>query len=113
MWGVGWQKFCSPELVSLAQHRRTLQNPKQVFVRVKFVLLNAAANDPFGDDKTTGTEVLVYSTFGAAVPYAANICAAIAALGFSNRGVKERPELYVLKHTGTCSAGGVLFRRRC
>ena len=37
--GVGWQKFFSPELVSLAQHWRTLQNPKQVSVRVKFVLL--------------------------------------------------------------------------
>ena len=37
LWGVGWQKFFSPEFVSLAQHRRTLQNPKKVFVRVKFV----------------------------------------------------------------------------
>ena len=47
----------------------------------------------------TGTEVLVYSASSAAAPYAANICAAIAALGFRNRGVKERPGLYVLKHT--------------
>ena len=39
LWGVGWQKFFSPKFVSLAQHRRTLQNPKQVSVRVKFVLL--------------------------------------------------------------------------
>ena len=60
---------------------------------------NAAANDPAGDGRTTGTEVLVYSTSSAAAPYAANICAAIAALGFRNRGVKERPGLYVLKHT--------------
>lgn len=28
LWGVGWQKFFSPKFVSLAQHRRTLQNPK-------------------------------------------------------------------------------------
>ena len=61
---------------------------------------NAAANDPAGDGRTTGTEVLVYSASSAAAPYAANICAAIAALGFRNRGVKERPGLYVLKHTG-------------
>ena len=60
---------------------------------------NAAANDPAGDGSTTGTEVLVYSASSAAAPYAANICAAIAALGFRNRGVKERPGLYVLKHT--------------
>ena len=60
---------------------------------------NAAANDPAGNGRTTGTEVLVYSASSAAAPYAANICAAIAALGFRNRGVKERPGLYVLKHT--------------
>ena len=60
---------------------------------------NAAANDPAGDGSTTGTEVLVYSASSAAAPYTANICAAIAALGFRNRGVKERPGLYVLKHT--------------
>ena len=39
LWGVGWQKFFSPEFVSLAQPRSTLQNPKKVFVRVKFVFL--------------------------------------------------------------------------
>ena len=39
LWGVGWQKFFSPEFVSLARPRRTLQNPKKVFVRVKFVFL--------------------------------------------------------------------------
>lgn len=60
---------------------------------------NAAANDPAGNGRTTGTEALVYSASSAAAPYAANICAAIAALGFRNRGVKERPGLYVLKHT--------------
>lgn len=60
---------------------------------------NAAANDPAGNGRTTGTEVLVYSASSAAARYAANICAAIAALGFRNRGVKERPGLYVLKHT--------------
>ena len=60
---------------------------------------NAAANDPSGDGKTTGTEVLVYSKTTAAVPYATAICAAIAAMGFKNRGVRERPDLYVLKHT--------------
>jgi len=29
LWGVGWQKFFSPEFVSLAQPRRTLQNQRR------------------------------------------------------------------------------------
>lgn len=60
---------------------------------------NAGKNDPDGDGQTTGVEVLVYSMTSAAAPYASAICDAIAALGFKNRGVKERPDLYVLKHT--------------
>lgn len=47
----------------------------------------------------TGTEVLVYSDTGAAAAYAVKICAAISELGYRNRGVKERKNLYVLKHT--------------
>lgn len=47
----------------------------------------------------TGTEVLVYSDTGAAAGYAVKICAAIAELGYRNRGVKERKNLYVLRHT--------------
>ena len=47
----------------------------------------------------TGTEVLVYSDTGAAAGYAAKICAAIAELGYRNRGVKERKNLYVLSRT--------------
>lgn len=46
-----------------------------------------------------GTEVLVYSDTGKAAAYAVKICAAIAELGYRNRGVKERKNLYVLKHT--------------
>mgnify|MGYP002519434961 CR=1 FL=1 len=47
----------------------------------------------------TGTEVLVYSDAGTAASYAVKICAAISGLGYRNRGVKERKELYVLRHT--------------
>lgn len=47
----------------------------------------------------TGTEVLVYSDVGSAAAYAVKVCAAIAELGYRNRGVKERRELYVLRHT--------------
>lgn len=60
---------------------------------------NAAANDPTGNGKTTGVEALVYSMDSKAVPYATAICAAIAALGYKNRGMKARPELAVLKNT--------------
>ena len=51
------------------------------------------------DGKTTGTEVLVYGKASPAVPWAQQIADSIAALGYHNRGVKERPGLYVLKHT--------------
>ena len=44
-----------------------------------------------------GVEVLQYSDKTQAI--AQNICNAIAQLGFKNRGVKERKDLYVLKHT--------------
>ena len=46
-----------------------------------------------------GTEVLIYSASSKAKPSAEKICAEIAALGYKNRGVKLRPDLYVLKRT--------------
>lgn len=46
-----------------------------------------------------GVEVLIYKSGNAAHPYATNICNAIAELGFRNRGVKVRNNLYVLRHT--------------
>lgn len=51
------------------------------------------------DGKTTGTEVLVYSGYSKARDEAEAVCKEIAKLGFKNRGVKFRPDLYVLKHT--------------
>lgn len=59
---------------------------------------NAAAN-PEPDGQTTGTEVLVYNNTSRAVPWAQQIADSIAALGYCNRGIKECPGLYVLKHT--------------
>lgn len=47
----------------------------------------------------TGTEVWVYSTGSASYKYAKSTAAAIAELGFRNRGVKTSHGLYVLKHT--------------
>lgn len=46
-----------------------------------------------------GTEVLVYSKNNSASTYAQRIVNEISGLGFSNRGVKERTNLYVLNHT--------------
>ena len=46
-----------------------------------------------------GTEVLVYSDTSSARAAAVRICSKIAALGFTNRGIKYRPGLYVLRNT--------------
>lgn len=59
---------------------------------------NAAKVDP-GDGKTKGVEVFVYSTSSKAYAAAGRVCAKLAALGFTNRGVKISTGLYVLKHT--------------
>ena len=57
--------------------------------------LNAAANDPKGNGKTTGVEVLVHTAEkGITVEQA--ICRRIAALGFTSRGVKRRSDLLVM-----------------
>ena len=57
--------------------------------------LNAAENDPKGNGKTTGVEVLVHTgETGITVEQA--ICRRIAALGFTSRGVKRRGDLLVM-----------------
>lgn len=60
---------------------------------------NSGAADQKGNGKTTGTEVLLYSNASRAYTYAEKVCKAIAAIGFRNRGLKYRPDLYVLKNT--------------
>lgn len=60
---------------------------------------NSGASDRNGNGQTTGTEVFIYSSSSGAKVYADNICRAIAALGFKNRGVKVNSGLYVLKNT--------------
>ena len=44
-------------------------------------------------------EVFVYSTSSKAYAAAGRVCAKLAALGFTNRGVKISTGLYVLRHT--------------
>lgn len=64
-----------------------------LFVAIHF---NAAARDT-GDGKVKGTEVYVYAD--TQMPVANAVCRGMAALGFTDRGVKARPSLYVLRHT--------------
>lgn len=60
--------------------------------------LNSAVNLP-EDGKTTGMEVLLCSGYSKARDYAVAVSEAIEALGFKNRGIKFRPDLYFLKKT--------------
>ena len=61
---------------------------------------NAGARDEKGDGKTTGTECYIYDDKSKAAEKAGrDICEAISALGFKNRGVKVNPRLYFLKRT--------------
>ncbi|MEA4972894.1 MAG: N-acetylmuramoyl-L-alanine amidase [Candidatus Metalachnospira sp.] len=60
---------------------------------------NSGVDDEDGNGCSTGTEVLVYSKSGVIAEYAKSVCDRIAALGFKNRGVKVRTDLYVLNST--------------
>ena len=60
---------------------------------------NSAAHQPKKDDKTTGTEVLVKSMAGVRGELGNRICLKLAKLGFRNRGIKVRDDLYFLNHT--------------
>ena len=62
---------------------------------------NCGVGDKKGNGKTTGTEVYVYSEKSAAKPAAERVVEEIAALGFKNRGVKIRTDLYVLRRTNS------------
>lgn len=61
--------------------------------------LNAGVDDLKGNGKTTGVECLVTAITGVKDKVANGICKNIAALGFKNRGVKVRDNLYFLNHT--------------
>lgn len=63
--------------------------------------LNSGAADKKGNGKTTGTEVLIYRENSKAKPYAERTAKAIAELGFKNRGVKIRDNLYFLHRTNS------------
>lgn len=60
---------------------------------------NSGANDKKGDGKSKGVEVLVYSKTSKSNDEATRICNKLSAIGFKNRGIKVRKDLYFLKHT--------------
>ena len=60
---------------------------------------NSGAKDASGNGKTTGVEVLIYSLSSKARAYAEKVCAAVAGLGFKNRGVKVRTDLRFLRQS--------------
>ena len=61
--------------------------------------LNSGSNDKNGDGRTAGTEVLLTRNVDDKGEIAKRICNQMAKLGFTNRGVKTRTDLYFLNHT--------------
>lgn len=60
---------------------------------------NAGAKNTAGNGKTTGTECYIYSDNSKAKSYAQAVCKAISELGYKNRGIKVRTDLYFLRNS--------------
>ncbi len=60
---------------------------------------NSGRSDRKGDGKTGGTEVLLTENISDKGDIARRICNQMEHLGFTNRGVKTRTNLYFLNHT--------------
>lgn len=60
---------------------------------------NSFTKEVKADGKTKGVEVLTYNKDTKTLQLANQICKEIAKLGFTNRGVKQRPDLYYLRNT--------------
>ena len=63
------------------------------------VHFNSGAKDKIGNEKSTGTECLIYNTSNNKEAIANRIYANIAQLGYKNRGIKIRTDLSILKKT--------------
>lgn len=65
---------------------------------------NSGVGDAKGNGKTTGVEVLLYSfRYQALNDIANDICKEVAKLGYRNRGLKKRQDLYFLRKTNAKS----------
>lgn len=71
-------------------------NSKTVDLDVS-IHFNTGAGDKAGNGKTTGTEILLYSSSSKATAYAQRVLKKIEALGYGNRGLKYLCDLAVLK----------------
>lgn len=60
---------------------------------------NSGSNDKKGNKNTSGTEVLLTENISDKGDIAKRICSQMAKIGFTNRGVKTRTDLYFLNHT--------------
>ena len=78
----------------LSEQVQKCNTHKGVDVHIHF---NAGTTDP--NEKTTGTEVFVYSTSSKCKESAKKVCDNLASLGFTNRGLKYSTGLYVLKNS--------------
>lgn len=60
---------------------------------------NSGRSDRTGDGRTGGTEVLLTKNIDDKGDIAKRVCNQMAKLGFTNRGIKTRTDLYFLNHT--------------
>lgn len=84
-----YKDSCSSVGDSLSYRTNTANNNNvDIFISIHFNCFNSSAH---------GTEVFTYG--GKEIPQARNILNNIVALGYTNRGLKDGSNLYVLKHT--------------
>ena len=79
----------------ISQIKKKINSHKNVTCNIS-IHLNAATKSKT-DGKVKGSEVLVYSTTGEDALIANRVCLELKVLGFTNRGVKKRTDLGVLK----------------
>ena len=79
----------------ITQIKKKINSYKNVTCNIS-IHLNAATKSA-ADGKVKGSEVLVYSTTGEDALIANRVCLELKVLGFTNRGVKKRTDLGVLK----------------
>jgi N-acetylmuramoyl-L-alanine amidase len=73
-------------------------NSRNVDIDVS-IHFNSGANDKKGNNKSTGVEVLVHKETSHCFAEAVRVAKKISTLGFKNRGIKVRDDLYVLRKT--------------
>ncbi|SET06484.1 N-acetylmuramoyl-L-alanine amidase [Pseudobutyrivibrio sp. C4] len=79
----------------ITQIKKKINSYKNVTCNIS-IHLNATTKSA-ADGKVKGSEVLVYSTTGEDALIANRVCLELKVLGFTNRGVKKRTDLGVLK----------------